>query len=100
MSYTISYFLQSNIVYPRQSNDATQLKKQGFVLASKLRKGMNVEIGVDRQEGDDSDGLKKQVVTISKVTKLKCGEVKIEFDGSQYHDEVPQLSEHCFYKVQ
>ena len=101
MSYSISYFLMSNTIYPKSSNDEKQLKKQGYVLASKLKKGMQVEIGIDCQEGDDCDGVTKEVVTITKVTKLQsCGEVKIDFDGSQYHDEVPQLRETCFYKVQ
>ena len=99
MSYTVSYFLNSNTIYPNSSNDEKQLKKKGYVLVSKLKKGMQIEIGIDRQEGDDCDGVTKELVTITKVTKLRDGDVRIEFNGSEYCSEEPELGGNHFYKI-
>ena len=98
MSHSSAYFLSSKTNGNKLSESAVkELKKQGYVLGSAIKKGMSIEIGCCTPE----DGEYKEVVKVTKVKKVTDyhESVQIEFDGSHGFDELPILPLHWMYKV-
>ena len=98
MSHSTAYFLRSKTNGNKLSESAVkELKEQGYVLGSAIKKGMDVEIGCCTQE----DGEYKKVVKVTKVKKVTDyhDSVQIEFDGCHHFDILPVLPLHWMYKV-
>lgn len=99
MSHSVAYFLASKTNSKKLSESEIKLlKKQCYVLGSKLKKGMKVEVGIDAHE----DGNYNEVVTITKVNKVADyhDSVQIEFANCGHFDELPVLPLHYYYKVE
>jgi hypothetical protein len=99
MSHSVAYFLGSKTNSKKLSESEIKLlKKQGYVLGSKLKKDMKVEIGINAHE----DGNYNKVVTITKVNKVVDyhDSVQIEFADCDYFNELPVLPLHYYYKVE
>ena len=95
---TTAYFLRSKTNSGKVLESAVkELKKQGYVLGSAIKKGMDIEIGYCTPE----DGDRKKTVKVTKVKKVTDyhDSVQIEFDGCHHFDELPTLPLHWMYKV-
>jgi hypothetical protein len=73
-------------------------KIDGFISVSKLKIGSKLRIGIDRQEGDDSDGYQERDSTISAIMPNGNGGVYISFLGV-YADNAIELNLNQFVKV-